>query len=75
MVFSSVTFLFLFLPIVLGLYHLLLLPWTLGSRRRIWLRLANTFLMGSACCFMPGAKSSWSFYSSARRSSTSWPRS
>ena len=35
MVFSSVTFLFLFLPIVLGLYHLLLLPWTLGSRRRI----------------------------------------
>jgi alginate O-acetyltransferase complex protein AlgI len=45
MVFSSVTFLFLFLPIVLGLYHLLLLPWTLGSRRRLWLRLANTFLM------------------------------
>ncbi|HNN90960.1 MAG TPA: MBOAT family O-acyltransferase [Pseudomonadota bacterium] len=51
MVFSSVTFLFLFLPIVLGLYHLLLLPWTLGSRRRIWLRLANTFLMAVSLLF------------------------
>lgn len=51
MVFSSVTFLCLFLPIVLGIYHLLFLPITLGSRKLIWFRLCNLFLLLSSLLF------------------------
>ncbi|MDA3926447.1 MAG: MBOAT family protein [Kiritimatiellae bacterium] len=46
MVFSSIIFLFLFLPIVLALYHLLLLPVSLGHRQAtVFRRLANLFLL------------------------------
>jgi alginate O-acetyltransferase complex protein AlgI len=51
MVFSSVTFLFLFLPIVLALYHLIFLPITLGSRKTIWWRLSNLFLLLASLLF------------------------
>jgi alginate O-acetyltransferase complex protein AlgI len=51
MVFSSVTFLFLFLPIVLGIYHLIFLPITLGSRSPIWWRLSNSFLLLASLVF------------------------
>ena len=52
MVFSSITFLFLFLPIVLGIYHLVFfLPITLGSRNPIWWRLSNLFLLLTSLVF------------------------
>jgi alginate O-acetyltransferase complex protein AlgI len=50
-VFSSVSFLFLFLPLVLVGYHLLFLPVTLGHRRRIYYRLANGFLLLASLAF------------------------
>ena len=46
MVFSSVTFLFLFLPIVLLLYHgVFFLPVHLGRPSRLCFQLSNTFLL------------------------------
>ena len=51
MVFSSVIFLFLFLPIVLGVYHLLFLPVTLGFNRGFWRRMSNLFLLLSSLVF------------------------
>jgi alginate O-acetyltransferase complex protein AlgI len=45
MVFSSILFLFLYLPIVLALYNLIILPRTLGSTRRVWLKAGNVFLL------------------------------
>jgi len=45
MVFSSILFLFLYLPVVLGIYHLLMLPVTLGRRSRVWIKLCNLFLL------------------------------
>ncbi len=46
MVFSSVTFLFLFLPTVLLLYHgIFFLPIHLGRPSPIWFRLSNLFLL------------------------------
>jgi alginate O-acetyltransferase complex protein AlgI len=44
-VFSSVIFLFGFLPIVLVLYHLIFLPVWLGSPAGIWRHLANLLLL------------------------------
>src|ERR1017187_7665624 len=52
MVFSSVTFLFLFLPVVLAIYHLVcFLPVTLGSRNPVWWRLSNLFLLLASLVF------------------------
>ncbi len=52
MVFSSVSFLFLFLPIVLALYHLVFfLPITLGSKNAVWWRLSNGFLLLASLVF------------------------
>jgi alginate O-acetyltransferase complex protein AlgI len=52
MVFSSVTFLFLFLPVVLVLYHSIsLLPRILGSRRKIWWTLSNLCLLACSLVF------------------------
>ena len=51
MVFSSITFLFLFLPVVLTLYHLLFLPVTLGWKSKIWRRLSNLFLLFTSLFF------------------------
>jgi alginate O-acetyltransferase complex protein AlgI len=52
MVFSSVIFLFLFLPLVLLLYHgVFFLPVHLGSRSRIWFRLSNLFLLLASLVF------------------------
>ena len=52
MVFSSITFLFLFLPIVLALYHLIFfLPGILGSRRQIWWTLSNLCLLACSLVF------------------------
>jgi alginate O-acetyltransferase complex protein AlgI len=52
MVFSSVTFLFLFLPVVLVIYHLVcFLPVTLGSRNPVWWRLSNLFLLLASLVF------------------------
>ena len=52
MVFSSITFLFLFLPAVIVIYHLVFfLPITLGSRRPIWWRLSNLFLLLTSLLF------------------------
>lgn len=46
MVFSSTTFLFVFLPIVLLVYHgICFLPIHLGSRSHKWIRLSNGFLL------------------------------
>ena len=45
MVFSSVIFLFGFLPVVLVLYHLVFLPVWLGNPARIWRHLANLLLL------------------------------
>jgi alginate O-acetyltransferase complex protein AlgI len=45
-VFSSITFLFFFLPIVLGLYHLVFLPVSIGHRSApFWRHLSNLFLL------------------------------
>ena len=58
MVFSSTTFLFFFLPIVLLLYHgVSYLPVHLGSQSRIWIKLSNAFLL-LACVGADGAKRS-----------------
>ena len=52
MVFSSAIFLFLFLPIVLLLYHgIFFLPITLGSRSRVWYTASNLFLLVSSAVF------------------------
>src|SRR5208282_4278606 len=50
-VFSSVTFLFLFLPLALALYHVIFLPITLGSRRPIWWRISNFTLLAFSLIF------------------------
>ena len=51
MVFSSIIFLFLFLPLVLGVYHLLFLPVFLGLNGRFWRRMSNLFLLLSSLVF------------------------
>src|SRR5690348_12525847 len=52
MVFSSTTFLFFFLPIVLLLYHgVFYLPVHLGSQSRIWIQLSNAFLLLASIVF------------------------
>jgi len=52
MVFSSTTFLFLFLPVVLLLYHgVFFLPIHLGSRSRKWIQLSNAFLLLASLLF------------------------
>jgi alginate O-acetyltransferase complex protein AlgI len=52
MVFSSITFLFFFLPITMLVYHLLFLPVTLQHKRSaIWRQLANLFLLCSSLLF------------------------
>jgi alginate O-acetyltransferase complex protein AlgI len=50
MVFSSILFLFLFLPVVITLYYLLFLPALLG-RQRTGTRLGNLLLLGSSLFF------------------------
>ena len=45
MVFSSVTFIFLFLPVVLAIYYLLFLPVGLGLAPRFWRQVGNLFLL------------------------------
>lgn len=45
MVFSSIVFLFGFLPVVLFLYHLIFLPTWFGATGTRWRRLANLFLL------------------------------
>jgi alginate O-acetyltransferase complex protein AlgI len=63
MIFSSVTFLFLFLPVVLAIYHLCFLPITLGSRNPFWWRLSNlSLLLASLLFYYWGEKSKvWIF--------------
>jgi alginate O-acetyltransferase complex protein AlgI len=52
MVFSSITFLFFYLPVVLVLYHLLFLPVSRRSPRApLFLRLSNLFLLGVSLLF------------------------
>jgi alginate O-acetyltransferase complex protein AlgI len=51
MVFSSIIFLFLFLPFVLGVYHLLFLPVSLGLGQRVWRKLSNLFLLLASLVF------------------------
>ena len=51
MVFSSIVFLYYFLPIVLLGYHLLFLPVTLGWRASMWRRLSNLFLLAVSLVF------------------------
>jgi len=51
MVFSSIVFLFLFLPVVLGVYHLLFLPVTIGFGRRFWLHSCNLLLLLASLVF------------------------
>lgn len=52
MVFSSVIFIFLFLPIVLVCYHLLFLPVSLGHRSApFWRHLSNLFLLCTSLIF------------------------
>ena len=45
MVFSSIIFLFAFLPVVLIVYHLLFLPVWWGKTAKVWRHLANLFLL------------------------------
>src|ERR1700733_10076819 len=45
MVFSSIIFLFAYLPLVLFLYHLIFLPVWRGSTRALWRHVANLFLL------------------------------
>src|SRR5215469_13160288 len=45
MVFSSIIFLFAFLPVVLLLYHLIFSPVWFGSTRKLWRHLANLFVL------------------------------
>jgi alginate O-acetyltransferase complex protein AlgI len=52
MVFSSITFLFFFLPITMLVYHLLFLPVSLKHKNAvIWRHLANFFLLCSSLVF------------------------
>jgi len=51
MVFSSIIFLFLFLPLALGIYHLLFLPVTLGFGQKFWRRASNLFLLFASLVF------------------------
>ena len=51
MVFSSIIFLFLFLPIVLGVYHILFLPVTLGYRPTFFRQASNVFLLFASLIF------------------------
>jgi len=51
MVFSSVVFLYYFLPIVLAGYHLLFLPVTLGRHPAFWRRASNVFLLAVSLLF------------------------
>ncbi len=51
MVFSSIIFLYYFLPLVLLVYHLLFLPVTLGWRPSLWRRLSNLFLLFVSLAF------------------------
>jgi alginate O-acetyltransferase complex protein AlgI len=51
MVFSSIIFLFGFLPIVLALYHLAMLPVWMGSIRRLWWHLGNFVLLSVSLVF------------------------
>ena len=51
MVFSSVIFLFFFLPIVLVGYYLVFLPAGLGKHRPVWLRSSNLFLLLASLVF------------------------
>ena len=51
MVFSSITFLFLFLPLVLAAYHLVFLPVTLGIQPHLFRKLANTLLFAVSIVF------------------------
>jgi len=45
MVFSSIVFLFFYLPAVLLIYHLIFLPVTLGMNQMLFRRLSNLFLL------------------------------
>ncbi len=45
MVFSSITFLFLFLPLVLAIYYLLFTPVIFGVAPNFWRRASNLFLL------------------------------
>ena len=52
MVFSSVVFLFLFLPVCLLVYHFLFLPVTIGHRTSVfWRHLSNFFLLATSLLF------------------------
>ncbi|MBN2162000.1 MAG: MBOAT family protein [Pontiellaceae bacterium] len=52
MVFSSIVFLFFFLPVTLLIYHLLFLPVSLKHKRsEVWRHLANLFLLFSSLVF------------------------
>jgi alginate O-acetyltransferase complex protein AlgI len=51
MVFSSITFLFLFLPLTLALVHAIELPGRLGVWPRLFRQLANLFLLGASLLF------------------------
>ncbi len=50
MVFSSIIFLFYFLPLMLGVYYLLCLP-SIRAGRPVWLRPANAFLLLTSLLF------------------------
>lgn len=51
MVFSSIVFLFLFLPVVLVVYHLLFLPVRFGVQERFFRKTANLFLLAVSLAF------------------------
>jgi len=52
MVFSSTTFLFVFLPVVLLIYHgSCFLPIHLGSQSHKWIQLSNGFLLLASLVF------------------------
>ncbi|HSR88566.1 MAG TPA: MBOAT family O-acyltransferase, partial [Pontiella sp.] len=52
MVFSSIFFLFFFLPVVLLIYHLLFLPVSLKHRKAaVWRHMANLFLLFASLLF------------------------
>lgn len=51
MVFSSIIFIFFFLPIALGGYYLLSLPALLGYRQKYWRRASNLFVLLASLVF------------------------
>ena len=51
MVFSSIIFLFAYLPLVLLVYHLIFLPVWRGSTRTIWRHSGNAFLLVMSLLF------------------------